>query len=733
MSGPPDSTERTVDLRTATLIGVGAIVGGGILALAGHAFAVAGPATLLVFAVNGVVALLTAMSFSELATRFPVAGGAYAFARQLLGVRAAFVVGWLSWFAYLVAGVLYALGFAVFAQELMDALLASVGWGTDLGGPWLTRLLAVLAIGGYTAQLSRKTAGGGQGATIGKVLVFGLLIVLGLARLPSLGSRAISDALLPLLDQGAGAIAVAMGLTFIALQGFDAIATVAGEVKDPTRTLPRAMFGSLGIALLIYLPLLFVTMVAGVEPGGSIAELAQADPETVMAEAARQYAGTAGWWLVVVAAVLAMLIALQANVLAASQVARSMARDRTLPRGLASSDPESGAPSGATAASGLAMVAILVIVADVESAGAAASLIFLLTFSLVHGVAWLARKRLGPDPAGFTAPWFPAPHVVGGLACVALAASQLLRNPAAAWVTLLWVGLGALLYRGLLAERAQAADVFAEANDPNLARARGRTPLVLVPVANPAKAPGLLGLADAIAPPRVGQLLLLTVAKPGDRVSLERSRDVLHEALLSSLHLPRQPEALTTFGDDPAARIVEVARQRRCQSLVLGLSQLEGGGTSSMLRALLNDAGADVVVLRAPTEFRVSSAQRILVPLGGRAAHDELRARLLGALQRTARRQVTFLTVLPAATPDDQVEAARSYLTRLAADEAPRGADVVVERSDDVVSTVAAQAAEADLVVLGMLRQGRHGRSVGEVPLEIVRRAGTAAVFIGRA
>lgn len=93
MSGPPDSTERTVDLRTATLIGVGAIVGGGILALAGHAFAVAGPATLLVFAVNGVVALLTAMSFSELATRFPVAGGAYAFARQLLGVRAAFVVG----------------------------------------------------------------------------------------------------------------------------------------------------------------------------------------------------------------------------------------------------------------------------------------------------------------------------------------------------------------------------------------------------------------------------------------------------------------------------------------------------------------------------------------------------------------------------------------------------------------------------------------------------------------
>ena len=90
----PMSTERTQTTRDATLIGLGAIVGGGILALGGHAIARVGPAVLLVFAANGLFALLTAGSFAELATRFPVSGGAYAYARKIVSVRAAFGVGW---------------------------------------------------------------------------------------------------------------------------------------------------------------------------------------------------------------------------------------------------------------------------------------------------------------------------------------------------------------------------------------------------------------------------------------------------------------------------------------------------------------------------------------------------------------------------------------------------------------------------------------------------------------
>ena len=83
-------------------------MGGGILALAGVAFATTGPAAMVAFALNGVIALMTALSFAELASKFPESGGTYAFSRKVLPVGAAAAVGWVVWFASMVAAVLYA-------------------------------------------------------------------------------------------------------------------------------------------------------------------------------------------------------------------------------------------------------------------------------------------------------------------------------------------------------------------------------------------------------------------------------------------------------------------------------------------------------------------------------------------------------------------------------------------------------------------------------------------------
>ncbi|MYH11022.1 MAG: amino acid permease, partial [Gemmatimonadales bacterium] len=93
-------------LYGATALGVGATVGGGILALAGVAFATAGPAAILAFAFNGGIAFLTAMSFARLARRFPESGGIYTYAKKVLSIEVAFIVGWVVWFASIVAGVL---------------------------------------------------------------------------------------------------------------------------------------------------------------------------------------------------------------------------------------------------------------------------------------------------------------------------------------------------------------------------------------------------------------------------------------------------------------------------------------------------------------------------------------------------------------------------------------------------------------------------------------------------
>ena len=106
MPAPPsEHGTRTIGMAGATYIGVGAIVGGGILVLAGTAFAATGPGAILAFALNGLIALITAASFAELGTAFPESGGPYAFAKRLVSVRAAFAVGWILWFAYIVAAV----------------------------------------------------------------------------------------------------------------------------------------------------------------------------------------------------------------------------------------------------------------------------------------------------------------------------------------------------------------------------------------------------------------------------------------------------------------------------------------------------------------------------------------------------------------------------------------------------------------------------------------------------
>lgn len=738
MSPTPERMSPTLDRSLgqtdATLIGVGAIVGGGVLALAGHAFAMVGPAAVAVFALNGLIAYLTVLSFSELCVRFPVDGGAYAFARRVLSVRSAFAAGWVLGFAYIVAGALYAIGAGVFGSAILRAMAAHyLGAAPQwMGHPRLVQGLAILAIAAYSLRLGRQGAGGGQAPTWGKVALFTVLIVAGLVAIVGQGASHLAASLQPLLSGGAGDVVAAMGLTFIALQGFDAIATVGGQIRDPERTIPRAMRASLGIALAIYLPLLLVTATAGVPDGGHIAALAALHPETILADAARNFLGATGWWLVVLAAVLSMVSALQANVMAASAVAVSMAADGTLPPTLGALHPDRGTPTGAIQASSLTMTAVVLAVPNLESAGAAASLIFLVTFALAHGMAWLSRRRpvdgTAPGASARSGGWVP---VVGGLLCLALAATQLMTDSSAALIAVVWTGIGGLLYRGLFADRAEARDAFAEAHDPTLALARGRSPLVLVPIANPARAAALLELASAIAPPGAGRVLLLSVAGARNAEAIAAAQEAARSALLGPVGMSTPPEALLTFAADSAQEILRVSRARACESLVLGLANTAGAPESSLLDTVLAQAPCDVVVMRAPEGFNPGKARRVLIPVGGRSEHDELRARLLGALHRTGAREITFLRLLGPEASDDEVASARKALERRALDESPGGAIVVVERAEQVVARMLERAADADLLIMGMVRGGPHGRGLGALALQVAGSTDTASIILG--
>lgn len=741
MNDAATTETRTVSLLGATGVGVGAIVGGGILVLAGVAFQATGPSALVAFGINGVVAVLTALSFAEMATAFPESGGAYTFAKKVLTVRAAFAVGWVLWFAYIVAGVLYALGFAEYAVAVVADFWRAAG-----GDPpeWLsTRTallsLALLATAAYTLSMIRKSGGGGQWETVGKMILFVVLIAAGVWALGGAPEGTVGQGLTPFFSHGFGGLLQAMGFTFIALQGFDLIAAIGGEVKNPSRTIPKAMLLSLAIALAVYLPLLFLVATVGVPEGQNIAEVSEDRPATVMADAARQFAGPAGYWMVMAAAVLSTLSALAANVLAASHVALTMARDRTLPRVMGVRHPTRKTPVMAIYASALTLVGILLMVPDVAAAGAAASLIFLVCFALVHWTSFLARRR-ARVASPFQTPFFPLVPVVGGVACAALALFQAVAVPAAGGIAALWLGFGVILYFSLFAGRARAVDAFTEALDPQISLLRGRSPLVLVPIANPASAPSMVELANALAPPVVGRVVLLTVMRrpPKDGLTegetpevLQRAQNVVREALSASLRGGQAPETLLTIADEPWSEIERVARVRQPESLLLGMATLDEPKAVARLESLLNEVDCDVAVLRTPPGWSLRASTRVVVPIGGRGGHDDLRARLLGSLGRTAKREVRFVQIVPESTSTTrraQVERALHVF----AEEETRGhpaAEVIA--SDAIVDSLAGCAGPGDLLVLGLQRH-RGRRLFGEVALQVARRTEAATILISR-
>lgn len=728
-----DDSRRNIGLVGATMIGVGAIVGGGVLALAGTAFASAGLAAILAFVLNGVIAFATARSFAVMTRAYPQSGGSYVFAKMILSVRSAFAVGWMVWFAGIVAGVLYALGFAVYALIIAREAFTLAG---NEPPPWLAYNTTVLALAAsatcfYTLLLLRRAAGGGTLESVGKVVVF--LLIIGFGVWAALAADTPDPQPSSFFHGGATGLLEAMGFTFIAVQGFGLIPAVSGEIRDARRTVPRAMYLALGIALLIYIPLLVVVVLAGISEGESVVSMGERHRDDLIVVAARNFLGAPGFWLVAVAALLSMLSALQANLFVASRIARTMAQDRMLPWGLAKLNQERGIPAGGVLASAVLLLLILPVMSDVASAGAAAGLIFLVTYALVHWTEFLARRR-GTVDGRLRLNVLP---VLGGLACLGLAVFQGVVVPTAGLIVAVWVAIGGGIYLTLFARRAEAVDAADVARNPLRSQARGENPLVLLPIANPESAAALVSVAHALTPSNIGRVLLLFVIRkpeqPAAAEALQGTQEVLGQTLAASFKEALYPEALTTVAADPWAEIARVARTRDCQSLLLGMSKLdEKSPTARQLETLMSAVDSDVVVLRASPDWKLDNVRRILVPVGGKGYQDELRARMLGSLSRTGEREVTYMRVLTEGVSESEYEKIEKELKRFAQGEAPGFNRVVLVRSRNALEEVIRECEHSDLTIIGVQRLGRRKKLFGNFAMEVVKKTSRALMLISR-
>ena len=475
------SPDAELGLLDATMIGMGAMIGAGIFVLTGLAAEIAGPAAIVVFGLNGVVTAFTGLSYAELAASIPKSGGGYAFVRETFEDLSSFIMGWMLWFAYMIAGGLYALGFAPNFLELLHVYGVVPPPGevgavalpiVDAAVP-LAFMLAFGAVLALVALNAVSTAASGSAETIFTVVKVSILVVFvafGLASPMFSGAE-----FQPLFREGTGVAAIlpAMGLTFIAFEGYDLITTVTEEVENPRENIPKAIFLSLIATVIVYLAV--VAVAVGTLGAAGLAEAGEAG----IAAAATSFMPTGlplirnGGALIVFGAVFSTLTALNAVVIASSRVAFSMGREGQLLPSFGQIHHRYGTPFVAILASAVVMLGSVAL--PTQSAGNMASLFFLLSFIIVN-VAVIRLRRERPNMhRPYEMPFYPAPPLIGialNLVLAGVLVEYLVRtDPLALVLSVGWILLGGVAYvaLGRLRTRADQGPTDADTDlAPNL-------------------------------------------------------------------------------------------------------------------------------------------------------------------------------------------------------------------------------------------------------------------------
>lgn len=391
-SGPSFSVplRRDLGLVDAVAVGLGAIIGAGIFVVSGVAARVAGPAFLAGLLVAGLAATCNALSSAQLAAAFPRSGGTYEYGREVLGPRAGFAAGWLFLASKLAAGGTVALGFGAAVSAL---------W------PWApARAAGVAAALALTAANLFGIRKAGRLNTAVVAVSVSVLVLFVAAGIPSFDA----GNLRPFAPAGIRGVLESAALLFFAYTGYARVATLGEEVRDPRRTIPRAIVLALATSLVLYLAVGLVAVGAiGAEAMG-----ATATPLQAAAEASRFRALPA---VVGVGAMTAMLGVLLSQVFGISRMAFAMARGGDLPAALAAVHGESGVPRTAVLLAGAVIVAVALL-GTLQWVVAAATFTILVYYAITNVAALRmpAARKLYPD-------WIAACGLAG---CVLLALSQ---------------------------------------------------------------------------------------------------------------------------------------------------------------------------------------------------------------------------------------------------------------------------------------------------------------------
>lgn len=715
---------RDLGLFTITMVGVGAMIGAGIFVLTGIAAGTAGPALMLAFAANGLVTFLTAMAYAELGSAIPEAGGGYLWVKEGLPGPNAFLAGWMSWFAHSVAGSLYALGFSSYLGFVLQEFGVESVMGLPIEAALFQKGLAVLIALIFIAINFKgvsETGLAGNIVTVTKVLIIGLFIVSGLWVM--FGEPGHWQKFTPFAPEGFSGVLSAMGLTYIAFEGYEIIVQAGEEVKNPKKNIPRAVFWSLLIVIPIYI-LVAIVAVGAVDTGTTQATwqwLGDAG-ELGLAEAARQFMPL-GTSLLLVGGLLSTMSALNATTFSSTRVSFAMGRDRNLPDFFAKVNETTRTPYLALMASG-ALIILMALAVPIEDVAAAADVMFLLLFLQVNLAIITIRRKYGDKlEYGFLIPFFPVTPILAIVLMIGIAAFMFHFSPIAWFFVIGWIGSGFVIYYSYARKRERKKKLSPVVLEQSVTSGDEDQYRILVPVANPESAKKLIDFAVLAAQARENaeiilvHVIIIPKQSPYDigQEYIKRARDsVIDKAVARAQERDVKVSSIIRLARKPAKAIIDTVEENEINLVVMGWKGSSSHPQTvigSNIDKVMRDADCDVVVLRGEN---FDDVKDIFIPIAyPQQARLMLEVGQLFELNESTDLQLYHM-ISPALNQDEEAKQRRIDSLQEGLMELELSPEVKnrarqkinIEVTDSIVGRIIDMSGAHDLTIIGAAREG---------------------------
>ncbi len=426
---------RDLKFRDLVSIGVGAMTGATIYVMAGQATALAGTGVLLALVFNYIITMLTGMTYAELSTIYPEAGGGYLFVEESLPKPFGFMGGWMSWFSHSIADAFYTVVFATGLLWLFQeyGIVIPINYVIFEKLMILLILIVIILINYWGTATTGKSQTLITNIQVALLIVFIVAGTVAIIRHPNVPSN-----LLPFNTTPMG-ILLAMGLLFVAFEGYEIIAQGAEEIENPEKNIPKAIFVSVAIITILYVALFFVML------GGAGTAWVGSHGENAMVDYGKIIMGSYGPALVILAMLIGSGATLNATVYSAIRVSFAMGRNGSLPKIFSRMHKKHRTPHIATLVTGV-IIGGMALFLPLDTIVAAASIMFLLLFTLVNIAVIVHRYKHPNAKRAYSIPLFPLIPILAIITKLLVAFALWIFSPESWYIALLWIEAGLLIY-----------------------------------------------------------------------------------------------------------------------------------------------------------------------------------------------------------------------------------------------------------------------------------------------